>query len=295
MTQIISEQTNHIKRKGAFEKRIHEVDFIRGLLMIIVILDHIFLHLAQSGEAWFNATNFEGYKMMGDFFSFYWDSVARSFIRPLVLFSFTFISGISCAFSKDNWKRAGQMLLVYFGVTIVTNIMGAYMEGVRIDFNIIGILAWSTLIYCFFQKKTWKSLVAFTLISCLITVYIIPILLSIPGIEKSFVPALWSPDFLRSYWDPNSLSFVYSAYPDNSHITLGIKMGDHLPLFPYIVFFFMGAIVSLYLYKEKKSIFKKRFEFERPICFVGRHALWFYLLHQVIIFPLFWILDAIIM
>ena len=295
MTKTINYSATETRKTGAFEKRIHEIDFIRGLFIILVIVDHLFLHFAQSGDAWFRATNIEGYKIFGEVFSFYWDSVARSLIRPLVLFGFTFISGISCAFSKDNWKRAGLMLVVYFAISIVTNIMDVYAKGSRIDFNIIGILAWSTIIYCFFQKRSWKSLAAFILISCLMTVYIIPILQSIPGISEAYVPALWSPEFLRSYYNHDLNCFVFNEYPNNGEITLGIKMGDYLPLFPYIIFFFMGALVSSFVYKDKKSIFPKRYEFERPICYIGRHSIWFYLLHQVIMFPIFWVLDSIIM
>ena len=47
-----------------------------------------------------------------------------------------FISGISCAFSKNNWKRAGVMLVVYTALLVVTNIMQVFTtSGVRIDFN----------------------------------------------------------------------------------------------------------------------------------------------------------------
>ena len=32
---------NQPRRLGAFEKRVHEVDFLRGLLIIIVLIDHL--------------------------------------------------------------------------------------------------------------------------------------------------------------------------------------------------------------------------------------------------------------
>ena len=295
MSTSIAIESKPIKRVGAFEKRIHEVDFIRGALMLLVIIDHIFLRFAMNGKAWFEYTDIEFFKHFYLFFSFYWNSIARSIIRPMVLFGFTFISGISCAFSKDNWKRAGLMLLVYFGVMIVTNIMDATLgPGNRIDFNVIGVLAVSTLVYCFFQKFSWKSLSSVVLISCLITIFVIPILLTIPKMTDAFVPFLWSPQSIRVSWNPDTLSFVYHSYPD-AFETMGIRIGDHMPLFPYMGFFFMGALVSSFIYVKKQSIFKHRYEFERPICFVGRHALWFYLGHQVIIFPIFWLLDLIIM
>lgn len=296
MTQAISQQTRPLKRIGAFEKRVHEIDFIRGFLMILVLLDHFILSLGESANDWYRITNVAFCLQLSEACSFYWDSVARSLIRPMVLFGFTFISGISCAFSKDNWKRAGLMVLVYMGVSIVTNIMQATMgSGFRIDFNVIGVLAFSTLIYCFFQKKSWRTLSALVLLFSFITLFIIPMLMTIPNITKAFVPVLWTPGFIRSSWDPATLSFVFHDFPSEAaSATMGLSIGDHMPLFPYIVFFFLGALISKFVYKERKSLIKNRYDFERPVCFVGRHALWFYLGHQVVIFPLFQLITFII-
>ena len=277
-----------VSRLGAFEKRVHEVDFIRGLLMIIVILDHLFLKLWQFGLVNTSIPFLDGlYKV----FSFYWYSDARSIIRPLVLFGFTFISGISCAFSKNNWKRAGVMLAVYTALLVVTNIMQVFTtSGVRIDFNVIGVLAFSTLFYCLIQKYSWKSIASVSLLSVIITIYFIPFLTTIPGLTKNaYVPFLWSPEFLRSYWDASKHCFVYGRFE-----TMGIAQGDYMPLFPYIGFFFMGALVSKFLYSKKQSIFPNRYNFERPLCFVGRHAIWFYIGHQILLTPLFYILGELV-
>ena len=289
MVETVNQQTKNISRLGAFEKRVHEVDFVRGLLMIVVILDHIFLKLWQLGLVNPSIPFLDGlYKV----FSFYWYSDARSVIRPLVLFGFTFISGLSSAFSKNNWKRAGLLLVVYSSLLVITNVMQVFVNNgatVRIDFNVIGVLAFSTIFYCLFQKYSWKPIASFALLSVLITVYFVPFLTTIPGFTSNvYIPVLWSPEFLRSSWDPIRNCFVYGRVE-----TMGIAQGDYMPLFPYIGFFFLGALVAKFLYKNKKSIFKNRYNFERPFCFVGRHAIWFYLGHQVILFPLFEILRII--
>ena len=64
MTKTINYSATETRKPGAFEKRIHEIDFIRGLFIILVIVDHLFLHFAQSGDTWFRATNIEGYKIV---------------------------------------------------------------------------------------------------------------------------------------------------------------------------------------------------------------------------------------
>lgn len=284
-----SKSNNEIRHLGAFEKRVHEVDFLRGILMILVILDHLFLRLWQLGLSAGGEDN-----ILYRIFSFYWYSDARSVIRPLVLFGFTFISGISCAFSKSNKKRAGLMLIVWAGVLVFTNILQVIVGegGTRIDFNVIGVLAFSTLIYSLLENGSWKRLGTFALFSIFMAAYFIPFLLTFPNlVEHVYAPILWNPSYINMGWDSLTNSFFFST---SGVTTTGIPQGDHMPLFPYIGFFFAGALVSRFIYREKKSIFKHRFEFERPMCFVGRHALWFYLGHQVVLFPLFTLLEAIL-
>ena len=50
-------QSASIRRKpGAFEKRIHEIDFIRGLLMVLVLMDHLFWCLKAYNYDWWIAS-----------------------------------------------------------------------------------------------------------------------------------------------------------------------------------------------------------------------------------------------
>ena len=256
------------KRLGAFEKRIHEIDLIRGIMILIVIMDHLFWFLKTNNLQWYNATGIEFFNGAYQVFNFYWRSASRQIIRQIVLFLFTFISGVSCAFSRNNWKRAGQMLLVYAVLTLVTNIidaaLGSDAQSFVIDFNIIGVLAWSVLIYCFFQNRSWKGLTAVMLIFLLFTITVIPSLLNIPGATEAHVPALWKPT----------------------------RYSDWQPLFPYICYFFAGAIIAKFIYKDRQSLVK-RYEWERPFCFVGRHTIWIYLGHEPLLYGLFFLLTLI--
>lgn len=260
-------------KANPFETRIHEIDFLRGILILLVLMDHIFWNLKNYNGIWdayFGQTN-EMVHQCYLFFRWYWSSAVREIVRQFVLFLFCFVSGISCAFSKNNWVRAALMIVVAFAVSTATNLLEAWKilgQGVRIDFNIIHILGLSTLIYCFYQKKSWKSLLAMCLIFLIFSQYSIDALRAIPGSENAYVPLLW--------------------YPNNVHLA------DWLPLFPFIGFFFAGAVTSCFIYKNKKSIFKHRFNFERPICFIGRHTLVIYLCHQIVIIPIFMIINAIV-
>lgn len=259
------------RKPSAFDKRIHEIDFIRGVLIGLVLMDHLFWCLQHYNGVWMYTTGGAFFETMYKIFSFYWNHTARDVVRFFALFGFCFVSGISSAFSRNNWIRAGQMLLVFGLLAIGSNLvdashlLGESQGSVRIDFNVIGVLAWSTLFYCFTQGKTWRSILVGVLVTFLLSWYLIPDLTKLYA-EKgwtAYVPALWEPE----------------------------DQADWMPLFPFILFFFAGAFVSYFVYSSRKSIIPHKGNWERPFCFMGRHSLWIYLGHQVVMLPFFLLLN----
>lgn len=264
-----SETGAYIARQSKFDKRIHEIDLARGLLICLVLFDHILNQCAKTSA-------FGGFY---DFCNWYWNSGIRFFVQQyLALPAFVFISGVSCAFSKSSWKRAAQMVLAWGLVSVVTNLM--YSTGLsdyfgtnfKIDFNIIGVLAWSQLIFCFFENRSNKVLLAMAIIFFGINELVIPNLYKLTvesgHLDVSNVPALW-----------------YSRRE---------ILADQMTLFPSICWFFLGAIAGKIFYPAPATSKFKRHEWERGICFIGRHSLWFYILHQIILIPIFLGLRAIL-
>lgn len=274
-----------IKRQP-FETRIHEIDFIRGILICLVVMDHIFNFTMNFSSGWAGAEHLQPYWALNQAMHFYWDHPVRMVVRWLCLISFCFISGISCAFSKSNSKRAMQMVGIWALLFIVTNIIrGALIANnfdtsvtcFRIDFNVIGVLAWSTLLYCFFEKKNWVWL----LVVALIGLALHPLCQVLSQTEfghQTYVPFLWRP-YVNGGEIPGSTALMQA---------------DHMPLFPYLGFFFLGAMVSKLTYaKDKKSYFK-RYNWERPICFIGRHTLIIYGTHVLVIFAVLSLIGVFI-
>ena len=274
-----------IKRQP-FETRIHEIDFIRGILICLVVMDHIFNFTMNFSSGWAGAEHLQPYWALNQAMHFYWDHPVRMVVRWLCLISFCFISGISCAFSKSNSKRALQMVGIWALLFIVTNIIrGALIANnfdtsvtcFRIDFNVIGVLAWSTLLYCFFEKKNWVWL----LVVALIGLALHPLCQVLSRTEfghQTYVPFLWRP-YVNGGEIPGSTALMQA---------------DHMPLFPYLGFFFLGAMVSKLTYaKDKKSYFK-RYNWERPICFIGRHTLIIYGTHVLVIFAVLSLIGVFI-
>jgi len=258
------EQT--LKRVGAFEKRVHEIDFVRGFLILLVTMDHLFWALAHYNGIWYGVTHQDFFLQIHNTFQYYWNSNAREFVRYVALFGFVFVSGISIGFSRNTYKRSAIMIVFWGVLAVGSNLLNSLIQGnniLAIDFNIIGIIAWCSLIYSIFAKRSNKIMWVLVLLGFLIWWYLIPNLrTSHPEIVKTYIPIFWDP--------------IYSGHPQ----------ADWLPLFPYIIFFFLGVLFSRTFYSEKRSYFK-RHEFERPICFFGRHTLIIYIGWEALLLAVF--------
>ena len=284
-TGILNRRMEESVKRSPFEKRIHEIDFLRGLLMVLVVLDHVFNLLMSFNKGWAGGSEAilagEGIQPFVTIYkvaAFYWTNPARYVVRWLCLATFCFVSGISCAFSRNNWKRAGQMIGLWFFILVFSNIgqslithynLDLGIATARVDFNIIGVLAWSTLAYCFVQDKSWKAL----LVVAIVGLAIHPICVLLSWTE-------WgqSPDtYAIPLWKPTYTAEGYGPY----------RQADFMPLFPYISFFFGGAILSKFTYSVHKESYFKRHEWERPICFLGRHSLIVYISHFLILIGIF--------
>ncbi len=260
------------RKQTAFDKRVHEIDLFRGILIIFVFVDHLLNNFLLHSATWFELTGHEFWNAMDQAMNWYWFCPARTIVRCIILGLFCLVSGISCAFSRNNWKRAAETLGLGAIIAVGSNILQAWGiagQNVRVDHNIIMVLGWSTLFYCFFQDKKNNALIYATIGIFLFSIVVVPILYNfVPNAPQAYVPSLWEPlgEFTQADW---------------------------MPLFPYIGFFFIGAIIARFFYKDKSSHFK-RYEWERPICFLGRHTLLIYLSHYLILMGIFNLIEVIL-
>ena len=275
MENIQTHETKKPRKLKAFDKRIHEVDLFRGFLILLVLFDHFCIKLGTENQ--FS----EPLKLF--FANWYIPFQGRGFIRFLALAGFCFTSGVSSAFSKNNWKRALGMVAFYFFFAVGANVLDYFLYPelnihFRIDFNIIGVLAFSSLFYCLVQKRSWRILLVMAIGTFLLAQFVFPTYrnYNIPGCLDGqsyygwtfYAPPLFRPEAPQADW---------------------------MPLLPFMCFFFLGTLFSYFFYKEKKlSIFPNlKRNWERPICFLGRHSLLIYLAHQALYIPLFFALNAI--
>lgn len=259
-TEKLNISSKEIKVKN---KRIWELDFIRGLCVLLMVFDHIMFDLWFFGDEW-------GYLGLVDFaYFFYWENDIRTVIRYGVVFLFFLISGISSTFSRSDFYRALKVLIFAYGVTFFTSFVG-----IDIQFGVLHAFGYSMLLYAIlntFDKTIWSK----AILGLIILVFGILIFYNAANFLKL-------PESFQ--WLNNVIGFPEKNYSD----------GDYVPLLPWTGIFLLGSVIGKLFYKNKKSLMPKLdTKITKPIEFVGRHALIIYPLHQIIIFGIFCLISII--
>ena len=297
----IREKFKSFLYRKSFTKRIWELDFIRGLCIALMIMDHFMMLIyAEFSFAWCNVT----YNAISN--SFVYDGLASSvwicnlaqnyingslrfYGHIVVVFLFFSICGISCSLSKSNLKR-GLILAAVALVWSVATYIGEYvldMGQIFVHFGVLHFLAFCILFYCLLDYICFKNKIAKMAISGAIVVVVM---------------------VLYHYYRPDhSIDGIFAFVFDNSS-EYGIPIefnyhfnnlssfspGDYFSIIPWSAFFFFGTFIQPYLYSEKKSLLPKLdHKWQKPLSFLGRHGLIIYILHVIILAVVLMLISVI--
>lgn len=236
-------------------RRIHLIDEVRGLSIILMVFYHAFY-------------------MLGDFFGLGLMYDARVFFEPLqpaFACIFIFISGISSNLSRSNFKRGIRLLGIALGFTLVTAVILPVFDihGAEIYFGILHLLSVSMLVYALLRPLLKKLPTAVGLLSSLavfVLTYTVPkgrfLWLDVPEsvYELGFLAPLGFPSY-----------DFYSA--------------DYFPLIPFLFMFIAGTFFGRLASDDKLPgwWYTQRC---KPLAAVGGKTLIIYILHWPIIFLL---------
>ncbi len=278
------------------KRRVWELDFLRGLAILLVLWDHTMIDAVYVfGNAWLASGN----GFLASFSSFAFDyllSGLRAFWRPFFIFLFFFVSGICTGFSRNNLTRALKMILAagfVTGATAFTEfVMG--IKGTFILFGVIQCFAVSVTFYAlcelllykpFKDKRAAKYVFS---VFCLVVGAVILILNSKFNVTLNEYDVAHDSIYIETNGGIGGL-FVY-AEPTSPFIT-----ADYFPLMPYVGYFFLGAGLTQFLYPRKKSLFPfLDGKWHYPVTVPGRLSLIIYLAWQVVAFFVLGLLSLIL-
>jgi uncharacterized membrane protein len=239
-----------VERTGP-STRVWEIDFLRGLAVILMIGYHLLFDLGE----------FHGLKrLLGfstDLSTVAW-TVAEHFFAGL----FVVLSGISSTLSRNNLRRGLKLLLVSLVVTAATY---AFDSSSAVYFGILQCLAISMLVYgAAFEKAGPAACAAW---GALVIGFGILLRTVMKGV---IVPFDWLMPF--GITSPSFGSF------------------DYFPLFPWFGIFLVGSALGKSVYAARRSRLPWRLP-GTIVNWAGRHALLIYIVHQPIIMGVLYLLG----
>jgi len=231
------------------KQRFWEIDFLRGIAIIMMIAFHFFYDLNYFGA---QRVNFD---------SGFWWWFGRTIATTFIL-----LVGISLTLSYSRIKRMKKRnlfkkylfrgLKIFSYGLIITLVTWIFLKRGFIVFGILHFIGISIILaYPFLKLRFWNFLLGITFI--LIGIYI-----------GNF--------YLNSYW------LMWLGLIPHYFYTV-----DYFPIFPWFGVTLIGLFLGNMIYPDGKRRLKisdiSNFPLTRLLCFLGRNALLIYLIHQPIL------------
>ena len=241
--------------------RAKELDLLRGAAVLLMIVDHFFFDL------WgLLPTLFTDYpRTLRNLGLAYWNWEVRAIVRPAVLFIFFALTGICSSFSRSNLARGGKLFAVAMVLTGGTFAAGYLTDDLdlTITCGVLHCIALSLLLVGVTEKlhlPKWGYLG-------------IGLLLWGAGIAIGLIA---QPKLVSYYAEP--------FFPLLGKSFLGFSMcGSDCFAFPEVCGqIFLGVFLGKQFYRERRSLLKSPYR-NHPLTFFGRHSLWIYFIHQLLL------------
>ena len=232
-------------------QRIWEIDFLRGLAIILMVCYHLLFDLGE----------FVGIER---FLGWSTDLTTRAWMIAQYFFAglFVVLSGTSSTLSRNNIRRGLRLLAVSILVSAATYL---FDPASAVYFGILQCLAVSMLVYgAAFQKAGPVACAAWGAV-------VIGLGAALPAAKQALA--------VRSDW---LMPFGITGPSFSSF--------DYFPLIPWLGIFLVGAALGKTVYASKRSLLPWSLP-RTFVNFAGRHSLLIYIVHQPVIMGLLYILG----
>lgn len=229
------------------KKRIWELDALRGLCILGVVIVHLIFDLVDL----YGLVKWD----YPDWFAFVMDWGGVIFLL---------LSGICVTLGSHSFRRGIIVFACGMVCTAVTYGMTKldFDPSIIIYFGVLHCLGTCMILWATYKHMPWWGLLLHGVILAALGLYLDKLIM---GYEL-YTTSRWLMP-LGLYWR-------------------GFASSDYFPLLPHLGFFLIGAALGKTLYKNKTSLLPKvndRNSIVRFFCFCGKHSLWIYLLHQPIL------------
>jgi uncharacterized membrane protein len=236
----VNKQTTGARPASA---RIWEIDFLRGLSIILMVFYHVLYDLSEMGGM--RTVLGIGINLSGLFWL-----VAQNFFAGL----FIILCGISSTLSRSNIRRALKLLGFAVIITAVTYI---YNSSSAIHFGILHCLGVCILIYGLtFEKSKPLTCVGVAAVVFGLSAALFLFMRNVP---------------VRFNW------LLPLGITSTTYTSL-----DYFPLLPWLGVYLAGAALGKSVYARRQTLIPKRLP-ETFINAAGRHSLLIYIIHQPVI------------
>jgi len=247
--------------------RVFELDFLRGLALLMMVLHHLIYDLR--------------FLLKLDVFAFqetWWFDVL---LQPFFLNIFLTVSGISCSFSRSNARRGLRLLLLASALSLVTFLASEWSTlNDYIFFNVLHVLAVGILLYAWITRMERRNRQGKDRVD---VVLLIASVLLVWG--ASWLPVLQNAGYARWWLIPVGL------VPEMTR-----TMTDYMPLVPWLGIFFLGTLIGRRLYVNRQTRFPNApgwlLSAVMPVEWMGQHSLLIYVLHQPVLLAVLYGLRA---
>lgn len=235
-------------------RRVHLMDELRGVLIIGVVLYHLLYDLAvlfPVGIPWM--------------FSDWMNSVRNICAGALIV-----VSGISCHYTRSNWRRGLRAFGLGMLLTVVTAL---FIPSQLILFGILHFFGSMMMLYALLQPLLEKvPTMAGLLGSTLLFFLTWPIF---SGFIRVLGVTVYLPEFL--YNKPLLFPLGFACQ--------GIASADYYPLIPWGFLFLAGSFFGRYVRAGRLPEFCYRSHLPF-LAWIGNHTMLIYLVHQPVIYGL---------
>ena len=302
-------------RKATIEKadkRIWEIDFLRGVLIIGMVFDHFMFFLGMFAGLYPSGSLPQWLMNVSVFASAYWTNEVKIIIRFFGVALFFLLTGISSKFSKSNLKRS--LICMGFGVLMALGFMAYSLISGNNHYALFGIITclgfsmfsyWglkALYIKIFKTDKNWKWWSLGIGIVLMLTGFIVNLCLSQ---ELRFGHIFLS---MMGQFNPGEFN---SHEPLDFGKVVLVILGfhhwgnDQQGILPWVGFTMFGGFLGEHIYSIRKSAFfrkdeEKNVSFNRTaiqktwvINWLGSKTFIIYIIHPVVIVLLLLIVFSI--